>query len=92
MNIRGRKTLLSAEQRWCDMNKAEAFKIVLNELKKCPLYIGHYDARHGDPQFMYGISTVMEAIAIRISDKEYDSITNEFMKNLVESQNKARKR
>lgn len=45
------------------MNKQEAFKIVYDELKKNTLYMGKFDGKNGNKDFMYGISTVMEDIA-----------------------------
>ena len=44
------------------MERKEAFEIVLEELKRCSLFKGVYDAKNGNSQFMYGISTVMENI------------------------------
>lgn len=71
------------------MNKKEAFKIVLNELKQNPLCNGIYDVRHGNEHFMYGVATIMEAIAARISDEEYEKFNDEFMKNMVISEERS---
>jgi len=68
------------------MDKTEAFKIVLEELRQCPLLRGKYDAKHGSPEFMNGISTVMEAIAIRVSDEEYEKFNTEFINNILKSE------
>ena len=71
------------------MNKKEAFKIVFNELTKNNLFIGNYDARHGNNHFMYGIETVMDAIAANISDEFYDNFDDTFVKNMIKSEEKA---
>ncbi len=74
------------------MDKTEAFKIVLDELKKCPLFCGQYDALHGKEDFMFGIETVMEAIAARISDKTEDVMEKEFCLNMALSEQRAREK
>ena len=74
------------------MDKTEAFKIVLEELRKCPLFCGTYDARYGHEDFMYGIQTVMEAIAARTddeSDENYFQFSDEFLTNMIKSEKKA---
>lgn len=71
------------------MERKEAFEIVLEELKRCSLFKGVYDAKNGNSQFMYGISTVMENIAYSISDEVGDAFSEEFGDNLYESQKKA---
>ena len=67
------------------MNKQEAFRIVLEELKKIPLLCGIYDARNGNEHFMYGVSTVMEIIAHNAVDEEFEDM---FIKNMVNSEDK----
>ena len=49
----------------------EQWKQVFNELKKCPLFCGHYDAIHGNKEYMYGIATVMEWIAYEAEEKDF---------------------
>ena len=63
----------------------EASKIVLSKLKKCDLFCGKYDARNGNPHFMYGISTVMEVIASYAGDEEFKDM---FLKNMIDSEDK----
>lgn len=74
-----------------ELEKAEAFKIVLEELKKCSLFCGEYDAKYGNEHFMYGIQTVMEAIATRADDTDaiLNNFTDEFLHNMVVSEKKA---
>ena len=56
------------------MEKKEAFTIVLKELIHCPMFCGHYDAKNGNEQFMYGIATVMERIAHEAGGETFGNI------------------
>lgn len=60
-----------------------AAKIVFNKLKECDLFYGKYDAKHGNEHFMYGVSTVMEAIANYAGD---DGFEEEFLIHMQESE------
>lgn len=62
-----------------------AFKIVLEELKKINLFVGIYDAKNGNENFMYGISCVMECIANKAGDEEFSDL---FLNNMCESERK----
>lgn len=68
------------------MSTEEAYKIVLEDLKKCNLFCGIYDAKNGKDSFMHGICTVMENIACSAKDENFSDI---FMNNMIESQKKA---
>jgi len=72
------------------MDEQEAFEIVFNKLKECPLFCGKYDAAHGDDHFMYGVGTVMEYISYYISDEVGMVFEGEFANNIVESKEKAK--
>ena len=63
----------------------KAYKMVYEDLCNCELFVGIYDASHGNESFMYGVSTVMESIAYRISDEEGDWFSNRFLNNMVNS-------
>ena len=67
------------------LNEKEAFQIVLNKLKEYRLFCGIYDAINGDEHFMYGVSTVMEAIANYAGDEQFKQM---FIENMVRSNNK----
>ena len=69
----------------------EAYKIVLDDIlnSDCNLMIGKYDAKNGSPQFMYGISTVMEWIAYKVSEEEGNNFSELFTKNLIKKKKKA---
>lgn len=68
------------------MDKQEAYKIVLEDLKKIPLFMGSYDACHGNEHFMHGVAAVMESIAYKVSDEEGDAFSDEFVHNLIFSE------
>ena len=50
------------------------------------MFRGHYDAKHGNNSFMYGICTVMEYIADKTSPEAYDEFSTLFVKNMNESE------
>ena len=69
----------------------DAYRIVLNDILNsgCGLFVGEYDARNGSEQFMHGISTVMEWIAYKVSEEDYNEFNDLFIKNLIKSEQKA---
>lgn len=46
-------------------NLKQAYQMVFNDLCKSALFEGYYDAVNGSEQFMCGIETAMEVIALR---------------------------
>lgn len=66
-------------------------KVFIN-LCECGMFVGKYDARNGNKDFMYGIETVMENLAYMISDKVYNTYNNVFLKNMEKSEKKVDKR
>lgn len=60
-----------------------AYKTVLNDLIKCNMFIGHFDAKNGNKHFMRGICTVMEFIAIQAG---FENFTDLFYHNMEESE------
>lgn len=75
------------------MDKKKAYTIVYNDLlnMRCDLLIGKYDAKHGNEHFMYGISTVMEIIANKVSKADYNAFNTMFIQNMIESERKVGK-
>lgn len=69
----------------------DAYRIVLNDMLNsgCGLLVGEYDATNGSEQFMHGISLVMEWIAYRVSEEDYNEFNDLFIKNLIKSEQKA---
>lgn len=70
----------------------EAYRIVFNDMMNsgCGLLVGRYDAKNGNEKYMFGVDTVMEWIAYKVSEVQGDDFSELFMKNMVESQKKAR--
>ena len=68
----------------------KAYEMVFNDIVNsgCGLMIGKFDAKNGAEHFMYGISTVMEWIAYRVSDEVGDEFSDLFIKNMIESENR----
>jgi hypothetical protein len=61
---------------------------VVNEMLKCDLFSGIYDAKNGSESFMYGINTVIEHLAYLVSDRYGEEVCNTFIKNMIKSQEK----
>lgn len=74
-------------------NKAltKAYEMVLKDIldSGCGLMVGKYDAKNGEDSFMYGISTVMEWIAHRVSDEVGYEFSDTFTQNMIESKQRA---
>lgn len=63
-------------------------KNIFEELKKCGLFVGKYDARNGNEHFMYGVSAVMECLAYMIDNEYGDNFSREFIENMLTSEEK----
>ena len=77
------------------MLKRLAYKIVYDNLTKpsaCGLFVGKYDAKNGNENFMNGIWTLMEYIAYKVSEKNGDKFNELFLDNLEKSEQKAKNR
>ena len=74
------------------MDKTEAYRIVFEDMtKEEGLLTGHYDAKNGGEQFMFGVSLVMEYIAGQLGEEIYCEFSDSFTKNMLESERKAGK-
>lgn len=74
------------------MNKSEAYKIVYNDLvskDNTSLFRGNYDAVNGTPEFMHGISTVIENIAFHVGEDTQYEFDEMFTHNMVLSEKRA---
>ena len=60
-------------------------KRIFNKMRDVELFFGKYDATNGKKEFMYGISTVMEYLALEVSEEFYEEYQEEFLKNLEKS-------
>ena len=68
------------------MSKEEAYKIVYEDLKTHRLFRGIYDGRNGSKKFMYGISIVMECVAVGVSEETREEFNKEFIDNMIKSE------
>jgi hypothetical protein len=71
------------------MTKQEAYKIVFEDLIQEPIARGIYNKSDDDinyEYFMYGICTVMEAIAFGVSEECYEQFDYMFIYNMIESE------
>jgi hypothetical protein len=72
------------------IDKREAYRIVFEDLTSIDgLFTGRYDYKNGKETFMYGISTVMESIAVHVSDECYEAFQKRFFDNMVKSEERA---
>lgn len=74
------------------MSKNEAFEIVYNELIKCPMFRGQFDAKNGNREFMYGICTIMENIALNVNEETYEHFNTLFVNNVCDSIDKTERK
>lgn len=70
------------------MTREDMIKDLIEEMSKCNLFVGKYDAKNGNENFMYGINTVMEYLAYEVSEKYGDNFSDMFIKNMIDSKNK----
>ena len=70
----------------------DAYRIVFNDMMNsgCGLLVGKYDAKNGNEKYMFGVDTVMEWIAYKVSEAQGDDFSELFTKNMIEGQKKAR--
>ena len=69
-------------------NEKEVLKNIIEEMKRCDMFEGRYDAKNGNSEFMHGILTVMECLAYRVSDEYGDNFSDTFIQNLIISEQK----
>jgi len=68
------------------MTREEMIKELIEEMSECGLFIGKYDAKNGNQNFMYGIQTVMEYLSYEVSEEYGDNFSAMFLKNMIDSQ------
>ena len=68
--------------------RKKIIKSTIEELMECELLRGKYDAKHGNEHYMYGIATVMERLALEVSEEYAERISNIFIRNMTESEEK----
>lgn len=72
-----------------DEQKKAMLKEVIDELMAMSgIFNGTYDAKNGNEHFMYGVSTVLTALAFNVSEEYADEVEEIFFKNMEKSQEK----
>ena len=66
-------------------NEREVLKKIVENMRECGLFVGRFDAKNGNINFMYGIETVMEYLANLISEEYCDEYQKEFINNFERS-------
>lgn len=69
-------------------NLQNAYRMVFNDIMNSGvnLFKGIYDAKNGDVTFMYGIEAVMEYLAYKVSEADYDNFSELFTQNIIDSE------
>lgn len=66
---------------------ASAYGRVLTDLSNMSgIFTGVYDAENGDESYMYGVQTVMEAIAAGAGDDKLAEFSENFTNNMIQSE------
>lgn len=63
----------------------EVIKELIKEMSKCNLFIGKYDAKNGNEDFMYGVLAVMEFLTYMISEEYGMKFSEMFFENMIDS-------
>lgn len=71
-------------------NEKEMLKGIIEEMREFGMFDGKYNAKNGSSVFMYGIETVMEYLAYKVSDEYGDSFSDIFTQNLIISEQNAK--
>lgn len=68
-----------------------AYHLVYDDIvsKGPKLFKGCHDAKQGNNSFMYGICTVMEFIADKVSPEVYNKFSTDFVTNMNKSEERA---
>ena len=61
-------------------------KAIIEKLQENKLFTGIYDAENGNDSFMYGILTVLEAVAELQSEEYANEVQMKFFKNMSDSE------
>lgn len=69
-------------------NLQNAYRMVFNDIMNSGvnLFKGIYDAKNGDVSFMYGIEAVMEYLAYKVSEADYNNFSELFTQNIIDSE------
>ena len=71
------------------MTREEVIKDLIEDMSKCGLFIGKYDAKHGSKKFMLGVDMVMEYLAYEVSEEYGEKFSDKFLQNILDSEKKS---
>jgi hypothetical protein len=71
-----------------DNEKAVVKKVVETIMQNEGLFAGNYDAVNGSPEFMFGISSLLEYLAYAVDENFGIEIDDAFIKNMLKSEEK----
>lgn len=61
-------------------------KAIIEKLQEKKFFTGIYDAKNGNDSFMYGMLTVLEAVAKLQSEEYANEVQAKFLKNMSDSE------
>ena len=60
-------------------------KVIETIMQNGGLFAGNYDAVNGNPDFMYGISSLLEYFAYSVDENFGNEVEDTFVKNMLKS-------
>ena len=69
-----------------DNEKAVLKKVIETIIQNEGLFAGNYDAVNGSPEFMFGISSLLEYLAYAVDENFGIKIDDTFIKNMLKSE------
>lgn len=66
-------------------NEREMLKKIVENMRECGLFVGRFDAKNANVDFMFGIQTVMEYLTSLISEEYCDEYQKEVINNFERS-------
>lgn len=63
-------------------------KVIETIMQNEGLFAGNYDAINGNPEFMYGISLLLEYLAYSVDENFGNEVEDIFVKNMIKSEKK----
>lgn len=64
-------------------------KIIETIMQNGGLFAGDYDAVNGNPEFMYGISSLLEYLAYLVDENFGDEVEETFIENMLKSEKRS---
>ena len=72
-----------------DNEKAVVKKVIETIMQSDGLFAGNYDAANGNPEFMFGISALLEHLAYAVDENFGNEVEDIFVKNMLKSEKKS---